>query len=226
MIIAIDGPAGAGKSSVARRVAERLGMSYLDTGAMYRAVAWLARRRGVDLDDAAAAGRLAREHQVELYATPAGPAVAIAGYEVTDELRRAEMSDAASRIAVHPEVRRAVVATQQALMRRGDWVADGRDVGTVIAPQAEVKIFLDAHLAVRAERRLADLRAAGRAIELERVLDDLRERDERDRRRAAAPLAAATDAVLLDSTDLTEDEVVARVAEIAAAAGGRAGGAR
>jgi cytidylate kinase len=195
MRIAIDGPAGAGKSTVARAVAAALGFTYLDTGAMYRAVA-LAALRGHS-DPAGAT--------IEL-----GDGVRLDGEDVTAAIRAPEVSERASVMAADPAVRRALVATQQALMRSGDWVAEGRDIGTVVAPDAEVKVFLVADPGERACRRAAQMGADPAVVEREQAV-----RDERDAARADSPLRAAQDAVEVDTTGLSVDEVVARIVALA-----------
>jgi CMP/dCMP kinase len=191
MVVAIDGPAGAGKSSVARAVASELGFTYLDSGAMYRSVALAARERHTE--PAAIAG----EVRIEL-----GERVLLDGRDVTAEIRPPEVSEAASRAAADPAVRRAMVAEQRRLLGAGDWVAEGRDIGTVVAPDAEVKVFLTADPAERARRRAAEL-----GVEEATVLAEQTLRDERDRSREHSPLAPAPGAVVLDTTGLTLAEV-------------------
>ncbi|HEV2814073.1 MAG TPA: (d)CMP kinase [Solirubrobacteraceae bacterium] len=193
MVIAIDGPAGAGKSTVARAVAAALGFTYLDTGAMYRAVA-LARLRGVEhpeigFDD----GR-----------------VTLDGEDVSSEIRTPEVTEQASRVSAERAVRAAMVARQRELMADGDWVAEGRDIGTVVAPDAEVKVFLTADPRERAERRAKET-----GVEVQRVLEEQTARDERDTTRDASPLAKADGAEELDTTALTIDEVVDRIVGMA-----------
>jgi len=190
MIVAIDGPAGAGKSTVARATARALGFRYLDTGAMYRAA-------GLAEDPVAADIRLEDGR------------VLLDGRDVTDEIRTPEASERASIVAARPEVRAAMVAKQRAMLASGDWVAEGRDIGTVVAPDAELKVFLTADPRERARRRAAELGLDPDAVLREQVL-----RDERDRTRAASPLVPAPDAIELDTTGLTIDEVVARIAEL------------
>ena len=199
-VVAIDGPAGAGKSTVARGVAGALGFTYLDTGAMYRAVALAAAERGVD--PAALASTLKLEAD--------GDRLRLDGRDVTDAIRTPEVSEAASRAAADPEVRRAVVELQRRLLETGDWVAEGRDIGTVVAPGAEVKVFLTADPEERARRRAAEL-----GLDPERVLAEQAIRDERDRTRAHSPLEPAAGAVILDTTHMTLPEVVEHIAGLA-----------
>jgi cytidylate kinase len=205
MLIAIDGPAGAGKSSVARAVAEALGFTYLDTGAMYRAVALVAADRGAE------AATVASTLKIE----PSGQRILVDGRDVTDEIRAPEVSEAASRAAADPDVRRAVVELQRRLLASGDWVAEGRDIGTVVAPDAEVKVFLTADPEERARRRAAEL-----GIDPARVLAEQAIRDERDRTREHSPLEPAPGAVVLDSTNLTLPEVVRQISELVPGARG------
>jgi CMP/dCMP kinase len=197
MVVAIDGPAGAGKSTVARAVAAALGFTYLDSGAMYRcvALAWLA------LDGSVAPGEVAADVRIQL-----GARVLLDGRDVTDAIRAPEVSEAASRVAADPAVRLAMVAQQRRLMDSGDWVAEGRDIGTVVRPDAEVKVFLTATAQERARRRAAEL-----GEDVEQVLAEQRIRDERDLTRADSPLRPADGSVELDTTGLSLDEVVARV---------------
>jgi cytidylate kinase len=199
MLIAIDGPAGAGKSSVARAVADELGFTYLDTGAMYRAVALIAAERRVDPAKVSSTLKLEARHG----------RILVDGRDVTDEIRAPEVSEAASRAAADPEVRRGVVELQRRLLSSGDWVAEGRDIGTVVAPDAEVKVFLTADPEERARRRAAEL-----GLDPARVLAEQAIRDERDRTREHSPLEPAAGAVVLDSTHLTLHQVVRRIAEL------------
>ena len=201
MIVAIDGPAGAGKSSVAKALAERLGFHYLDTGAMYRALTWLALRDGVPLDDGPALEALAREFPV---AFGAGRTVTIDGADVTEPIREPVIDAAVPVVARHPEVRAVMRVRQRELGRAGDSVIEGRDIGVVVVPEAELKIWLVADPAVRATRRHAERDG----VEAEELADELRRRDERD----AANTHRALDAVEVDTTDLTLDEVVDRIA--------------
>ncbi len=206
MLIAIDGPAGAGKSTVARALAERLGLTYLDSGAMYRCVALAALRAGIDLDDPDATGELAEGLGLEL----GGGSVRLDGTEVTMAIREPGVSAAASRVSVHPRVRAAMVERQRALIDAADYVAEGRDIGTVVAPGAALKVFLTASPEERAERRAAETGEHSRE-----VLDAQTTRDGRDRDREHGALRPAPDAVELDTTGLDVGEVVERVAGLA-----------
>ncbi len=200
MLIAIDGPAGAGKSTVARLLASGLGFTYLDSGAMYRCVALLSLR--VPEREPAS---LAREAVIEL-----GSRVVLGGEDVTAEIRTPEVSEVASRVAADPAVREALVAKQRELMAAGDWVAEGRDIGTVVAPEAELKIFLTADSAERARRRAIELGADADTVQAEQTM-----RDQRDMEREHSPLRPAPGAVLLDTTGLDLEQVVERIATLA-----------
>ena len=203
MIVAIDGPAGAGKSTVARRLAERLGFRYLDTGAMYRAVTWLAMQRGYDLSGGPKLGELAADNPVEF---DEGGRVSIAGMDVTSSIREARIDRQVPVVAAHMAVRHVMRERQRELGEQGDVVIEGRDIGTVVAPGAEVKVYLNADSATRARRREAERPdIAGDAL-----VTDLRRRDERD----APRLQPAADAALIDTTDLEVDDVVARVEQL------------
>jgi len=206
MVIAIDGPAGAGKSTVARAVAAALGFTYLDSGAMYRCVALAATRRGADLGDAAALGELARSLRVELD----GERVELDGEDVGAAIRGPAVTEAASCVSVHAPVREAMVAEQRRLVAAGRYVAEGRDIGTVVSPEAPLKVFLTASAEERARRRAAQTGEDEAA-----VLAAQRERDERDETRAHSALRAADDAVEIDTTELAQGEVVARVVDLA-----------
>ena len=203
MIVAIDGPAGAGKSSVARGLADRLGFHYLDTGAMYRALTWLALHDGVPLDDGTALEALARAHPV-IFGD--GGIVAIAGEDVTTRIREPEIDAAVPVVARHPEVREVMRGRQRELGRAGDSVIEGRDIGVVVVPDAEVKVWLVADPAVRARRR--HLERDG--LEIDELAEELRRRDERD----AVNTHRADDAVEIDTTDLTLSEVVGRIVSL------------
>ena len=197
MVVAIDGPAGAGKSSVARALADKVGFSYLDSGAMYRAVALSL------VEEPGDAGERARDVKIEL-----GTSVRLDGRDVTNKIRTPEVSEAASRIAVEPRVRAALVAKQRELVKQGDWVAEGRDIGTVVAPDAELKIYLVASPEERARRRARDLGMP----DWRTVLRDQTLRDQQDEQREHSPLRAAPDAIELDSTDRTLEDVVTQIA--------------
>jgi len=201
LLIAIDGPAGAGKSTVARAVAAALGMHYLDSGAMYRCVALLALR-----EPGADAGSLARRARIEAD----GARVLLDGEDVAAAIRAPAVSAAASRVAAEPAVRAALVAKQRAILGSGDWVCEGRDIGTVVAPGAELKIYLTADAAERARRRARELGAALRATH-----EELSDRDARDSARPHSPLRAAADAVVIDATELSAREVTDRVVALA-----------
>ena len=207
MIVAIDGPAGAGKSSVARALATRLGFRYLDTGAMYRALTWLALHEGVPLDDGPALEALAVANPVVFLDTGR---VEIAGEEVTVRIREPEIDAAVPVVARHPEVREVMRGRQRELGRSGDSVIEGRDIGVVVVPEAEVKIWLVADPAVRARRRHAE--RAG--LEADELAAELRRRDERD----AANTHRAADAVEVDTTTLTLDQVIDRIVELVGSA--------
>ena len=199
MVIAIDGPAGAGKSTVARAVARELGFTYLDTGAMYRAVGLAA------IESGEPAAAVAQRIRIDV-----GDRVLIDGRDVTEQIRMPEVSEAASRVAEDPGVRAALVAKQQALLAAGDWVAEGRDIALVVAPDAEVKVFLTADPDERARRRAAEL-----GVDSEKVEAEQRARDERDSSGQRSVLAPAPDAVPVDTTGLTLDDVVAQVVTLA-----------
>ncbi len=206
MVIAIDGPAGAGKSSVARGVAAALDFTYLDSGAMYRCVAHAALECGADLDDAGAMGSLAGS----LAITFEGPTVLLAGDDVSAAIREPRVTEASSRVSVHPGVREAMVARQRELIAAGRYVAEGRDIGTVVSPDSPLKVFLTASEEERARRR-----AEQTGEDPVAVLAAQRERDERDATREHSALRAAEDAVALDTTSLTLDEVVAQIVTFA-----------
>ncbi len=211
IIVAIDGPAGAGKSTIARHLARHFGLLNLETGAMYRAFALKALRADVPLNDSKALGELAAETSIRLESGDSENRVLVDDEDVTGQIRNPEVTDAASRVSVHPAIRAWMVRLQQQLGAAGGVVMEGRDIGTVVFPHAEVKIFLDAAPEVRGQRRFEQLGPAPE-VQPEEVIRDLRARDERDRNRADSPLKPAEDAVLLDSTNMTLDEAV-RAAE-------------
>ena len=216
-IIAIDGPAGAGKSTVAKHLAAHFGLLNLETGAMYRAFALKALRDGLGLDDATALQNLAAATSILLEPTPNGNRVLLDGADVTGEVRDAEVTQAASRVSVHPPIRTWMVDLQREMGRNGGVVMEGRDIGTVVFPDADLKFFLDASPEARSQRRYEQVGNAAVVAAPETILKELRERDERDRNRAESPLRAAPDAVVIDSTSLTLDEVLVRIEGIVGA---------
>ena len=204
VIVAIDGPAGSGKSTVARTLAERLGAVHLDTGAVYRTLAVRALERGVGLDDEAGLAALADAIVLDLE----HGCVVIDGRVPGTELRTREISIAASRSSVHPAVRARLVAKQRALLLRYGGVAEGRDIGTVVAPDATLKVFLTASPQERARRRAVDLEAAGEPVDLEALAAEIAERDERDAKRVVSPLKPADDALVIDTSDRSPEDLV------------------
>ena len=212
IIIAIDGPAGSGKSTLASLLARRLNYTNIETGAMYRALALKAMQSAVSLDDGPALAQLAADSEIQLEPRPEGNRVVLDGLDVTERIRQQDVTDAASRVSVHPPVREWMVEQQRQIGAAGGVVMEGRDIGTKVFPSAEVKIFLDAAPEVRGARRFLQQPAAN-APEAS-VLAELRERDLRDRTRATSPLAPAPDAVVIDSTNLSLDEVFQRALEI------------
>ncbi|MGC1800713.1 MAG: (d)CMP kinase [Solirubrobacterales bacterium] len=206
MVIAIDGPAGAGKSTVARGVARALGFTYLDSGAMYRAVALAAIERGIDPDDGDRLGEMAWGLAIDFD----GDTVRLDGKPVEGRIRSPEVTIAASKVSVHPQVRQAMVKRQRELIVAGNYVAEGRDIGTVVSPNSPLKVFLTAAEGERARRRAAD---SGESVG--EVQEAMRDRDRRDQERADSPLRVAEDSVSIDTTDLSPDEVVERIAELA-----------
>jgi CMP/dCMP kinase len=222
VIIAIDGPVGSGKSTLARRVAALMGYVYIDTGAMYRAVALKALRRGVPLDAADRLTALAGETRIDLRAEDGTQRVFLDGEDVTSAIRTPEVSQGASKVAVVPGVRHVLVAEQRRAGSQGGVVMEGRDIGSVVFPDAELKIFLTASPEIRAERRWREHQQKGDAIDLPRTLEEIHERDRRDSGRASSPLIRAKDAVVVDSTAMDPEEVarlVVMLAQSQAAAG-------
>jgi CMP/dCMP kinase len=211
IVVAIDGPAGAGKSTASRALAQRLGYGYVDTGAMYRAVGVLAAERGIGLEDEAALGRFVAGLSFEL--RDGGTALAVDGRDVSAAIRRADAGELASRVSTRPVVRERLVALQRALGAGGGVVMEGRDIGTVVFPDAPVKLFLTAAPAERARRRATELRARGEQVDEAALAEELAARDRRDSGRAHAPLRPADDARIIDTTHLAFDEVVDRMEE-------------
>ena len=232
-IIAIDGPAGAGKSTVARHLAQHYGLLNLETGAMYRAFALKAILADLDFDDSAALERLSRDTEITLEADRAGNRVFLDGADVTERIRDSDVTQGASRVSVHPAIRAWMVDLQREMGRRGSVVMEGRDIGTVVFPDADVKVFLDASPEARSQRRYEQragskenpatyelnpsLAAQPRPVTVSEqsvVTRELHERDERDRNRSTSPLRPADDAVIIDSTSLTLDQVLARIDDL------------
>ena len=219
--IAIDGPSAAGKSSVGYQVAQRLGYPFLDTGAMYRALTWLALQQGTDIEDVQALGRLAR--QVDVRLGPPAPDSAerctiwVDGEDLTPMLRRPEVEAAVSLVSRAPALRRAMVAIQQRLARRGPLVMAGRDIGTVVLPRADLKVYLDASMEERVRRRRREMVALGRTVSVAEVRRNILHRDSTDAGRRTSPLRPAADAIIIDTDGLTEEQVVERVLALAEA---------
>lgn len=211
MIIAIDGPSGAGKSTLAKRLAKDLKFIYLDTGAMYRALALKVLRQGVDLADDTRLAELIAGTEIDLQETDGRLAVLLDGEDVAAQIRTPEVSQMASKVSALRVVRTRMLELQRAMGKRGSVVAEGRDIGTVIFPEAEVKVFLDASVCERARRRYDELKAAGRVVDLDQTQREIEERDKRDSERDVAPLRKADDAMLIDSSSANADEVAALV---------------
>jgi cytidylate kinase len=218
-VVAIDGPSGSGKSTVARRVAQRLGFRYLDTGAMYRALTWRALDRGIDLHDTEALGALAEATRVDPGTNPRRPTIVVDGTDVSTPIRSREVTNAVSAVSAVPAVRAAMVRRQRELMAAGDIVVEGRDIGTVVAPDAPLKVFLTASSEARAARRHRQLATVGDGSAVDDTRADIERRDEHDSTRAASPLTQAPDALVVDSTTRTVDEVVGEVLAAAARRG-------
>jgi CMP/dCMP kinase len=216
LVIAIDGPVGAGKSTVAKLVARKLGYLYVDTGAMYRTVALKALRLGMDINDPIVMAMLAEATDIQLQQQGDGSVrVFLDGEDVTEAIRTPEVSEASSIVSAHEGVRKVLAERQKAMAKLGGVVMEGRDIQTVIAPDAEVKIFLTASLEERAKRRWLELQQKGISVSYEEVLQEVKERDERDKTRAIAPLRKAPDAVEIDTTGMTPEEVAEKIVKLA-----------
>ncbi len=214
LVIAIDGPAGSGKSTVAARLARKLGYVNLESGAMYRALALKALEQNVSADDAEALRQLADNTVIELDPQPEGNRVLLDGRDVSHRIREGDVTLAASRVSMHPPVREIMVARQREMGTPGGVVMEGRDIGTAVFPDADLKVFLDADARIRAERRVAQ-NGSHTPEEAQRIVEDLVQRDQRDRTRSISPLVPASDAVVIDSTNLTIEEALARVEQLA-----------
>jgi CMP/dCMP kinase len=212
LIIAIDGPAGAGKSTIASRLARKLGYVNLESGAMYRALALKAIEKDTSLEDEAALVKLADRSHIRLEPTLGGNRTLLDGKDVSSRIRERDVTEAASRVSVHPKVREWMVDHQRAMGAGAGVVMEGRDIGTKVFPDADLKIFLDADPVVREQRRMTQQKIQGEVAAS--LAAELRERDQRDRTRAASPLVAAADAVIINSTSMSEDEVLARAEEL------------
>lgn len=212
--IAIDGPAGAGKSTIAKAVAKNLGIIYVDTGAMYRAIGLLMLREKIDLSDKESIIKKCNVADVTISYEGDLQVVVLNGENVNSYLRTEEVGNAASAISVIPEVRKKLVELQQKLAASKDCIMDGRDIGTCVLPNADLKIYLTASVEVRAKRRFEELMAKGETCDLEKIKKDIEERDYRDMHRAASPLKQAADAILVDSSNLSIDQVIARILEL------------
>jgi cytidylate kinase len=221
LVVAVDGPSGSGKSSVSRAVAARLGLRYLDTGAMYRAVTWWVLERGVDVGDPEAVAAAAGEIALVVGTLPDAPTIAVGDIDVSGPIRGDLVTAHVSAVSAVPAVRRMLVARQRAEIGAGGIVVEGRDIGSAVAPDADVKVYLTADESVRAARRAAEHSAADTPADVERTRDSLARRDRLDSSRTASPLRRADGAVEIDATHLSLDEVVARVVELAQAVTGQ-----
>ena len=215
LVIAIDGPSGAGKSTVARLLAQRLGYTYIDTGAMYRAIGWKAKRDGVDPAAEQGMAGLCSRTEVTISTDNAAPRIVVDAIDVTGEIRTPEMGMLASAVSKSPAVRARLLGLQRELGRHGGVVMDGRDIGTVVFPTADLKFFLDASPEERGQRRYLELRQKGLEVDLDRITREIRERDRQDSGRELAPLKAADDARVIDSSTMSIDEVLAFMMESA-----------
>lgn len=213
MIIAIDGPAGSGKSTVAKFIAKRLNYRYIDTGAMYRAVAWSAEKKDIDLSDENAVGQWVTQLKIEFVADPAGQQVKVNGENATGLLKNEVVGRGAAKVAVQKRVREILVAKQQEIGRSGNVVMDGRDIGTQVFPNAELKFFMDADAEERGKRRYLELKEKNQDVDLENIIAEIKQRDHEDRTRAISPLCPAEDAIKIDTTKFAIEEVIDKVME-------------
>lgn len=211
MIIAIDGPAGSGKSTIAKIIARKLGFRHIETGSMYRAVAWKSMQRGIDLNDREAVARVAAELEIEFVPGNENQGVRLDGKDIMTFLKNEAVGRGAATVAAQPSVRRFLVEKQRRIGSEGSAVMDGRDIGTVVFPDADKKFFLDADPEERGKRRFLELQAKNQDVDLKTIIDQVRQRDHEDRTRVVSPLRPAEDAILIDSTNLGIDEVVNKV---------------
>jgi len=213
MIIAIDGPAGSGKSTVAKFIAKRLNYRYIDTGSMYRAVAWSAEKKDIDLSDENAVGQWVTQLKIEFVADPAGQQVKVNGENATGLLKNEVVGRGAAKVAAQKRVREILVAKQQEIGRSGNVVMDGRDIGTQVFPNAELKFFMDADAEERGKRRYLELKEKNLDVDLENIIAEIKQRDHEDRTRAISPLCPAEDAIKIDTTKFAIEEVIDKVME-------------
>ena len=213
MIIAIDGPAGSGKSTIAKFIAKRLNYRYIDTGAMYRAVAWSAEKKDIDLSDENAVGQWVTQLKIEFVADPAGQQVKVNGENATGLLKNEVVGRGAAKVAAQKRVREILVAKQQEIGRSGNVVMDGRDIGTQVFPNAELKFFMDADAEERGKRRYLELKEKNLDVDLENIIAEIKQRDHEDRTRAISPLCPAEDAIKIDTTKFAIEEVIDKVME-------------
>jgi cytidylate kinase len=213
MIIAIDGPAGSGKSTVAKFIAKRLNYRYIDTGSMYRAVAWSAEKKDIDLSDENAVGQWVTQLKIEFVADPAGQQVKVNGENATGLLKNEVVGRGAAKVAAQKRVREILVAKQQEIGESGDVVMDGRDIGTQVFPNAELKFFMDADAEERGKRRYLELKEKNLDVDLENIIAEIKQRDHEDRTRAISPLCPAEDAIKIDTTKFAIEEVIDKVME-------------
>ena len=213
MIIAIDGPAGSGKSTVAKFIAKRLNYRYIDTGSMYRAVAWSAEKKDIDLNDENAVGQWVTQLKIEFVADPAGQQVKVNGENATGLLKNEVVGRGAAKVAAQKRVREILVAKQQEIGRSGNVVMDGRDIGTQVFPNAELKFFMDADAEERGKRRYLELKEKNLDVDLENIIAEIKQRDHEDRTRAISPLCPAEDAIKIDTTKFAIEEVIDKVME-------------